>query len=81
MKEAILYVLRGEEFKSTQLHNDRFSITIMIVNPRKFHGTCGQRYSTIYYDAAFTSDISGKEFINTIIKPMATIGEKEIYVI
>lgn len=81
MKEAILYILRGEEFKSTQLYNDRFSITIMIVNPRKFHGVCGQRYSTIYYDAAFTSDISGKEFIDIIIKPMATLGKKEIYVI
>lgn len=81
MKEEILYILRGEEFKSTQLCNDRFYITIMIVNPRKFHGICGQRYSTIYYDAAFTSDISGKEFIDIIVKPMATIGKKEIYVI
>ena len=81
MKEAILYVLRGEEFKSTELHNDRFSIDIMIVNPRKFHGICGQRYSTIYYDAAFTSDISGKEFIDITVKPMAALGKKEIYVI
>lgn len=80
MKEAILYVLRGEEFKLTELYNDRFYITIMIVNPRKFHGICGQRYNTIYYDAAFTSDISGKEFIDIIVKPMA-VGKKEIYVI
>ena len=81
MRESILYILRGEEFKSVNLFNDRFNISIIVANPRKFTGTCGQRYSIVYYDAAFTSDISGQEFIREIIKPCACIGKKEIYVI
>lgn len=81
MIERILYVLKGEEFKVVHLNNNRFYITIMTINPKEAEPFIGQRYSVIYYDAAFNETAGGRAIINEVIKPMASLGKGEFYAI
>lgn len=42
----------------------------LYLNPFLFNGFCGKRCDTIYCDSRFMDDLSGKEMIDSIFKPM-----------
>lgn len=80
MRRNICYILYKEEGENSQkdwinIKNERFNITIMKINPYKFHGICGQRYNELYVDAQFTQSSTGNELINEIFKPMAAFKD------
>lgn len=41
----------------------------------------GQRFHTVYCDAAFTQSSWGREIIDECIKPCANLGKAEFYLI
>lgn len=82
MIEHIAYVLYTEgknEWKET--HHDRFKIVIAKYNPKTTSIFLGQRFHTIYCDAAFTQSKWGQKIIDECIKPCASLGKAKFYLI
>lgn len=42
----------------------------LYLNPFTFTGICGKRCDTIYCDSRFMDDLSGREIIDSVFKPM-----------
>lgn len=46
---------------------------VFYINPDTFTGSCGIRYHTIYCDKNFLNDDKGKQLVEYIFKPLATL--------
>lgn len=82
MVENIAYVLYTEDKSEwKEIHNDRFRIVIAKYNPKTTSMFLGQRFHIIYCDAAFTQSTWGQRIIQECIKPCASLGKAEFYLI
>ena len=82
MIENIAYVLYTEDKNEwKEIHNDRFRIVIVKYNPKTTSMFLCQRFHTIYCDAAFTQSSWGREIVDKCIKPCASLGKAEFYLI
>ena len=73
MRKNICFILYGLNHEIKFIKNDRYYITLIKTNS-KVHLTHCMRYHTIYCDATFTQSVSGKEMIENIFKPMASLS-------
>lgn len=82
MIENIAYVLYTEDANEwKEIRNDRFYIVIAKYNPQTTSMFLGRRFNTIYCDATFTQSSWGQKIINECIKPCASLGKAEFYLI
>lgn len=74
-----LIVLRNDKMTwpidTISRNNDFMHITIMSINPKIYNGAKMRRYNEVYVDMDFLLDEDGKTIAETVLKPLATLGQ------
>ena len=70
MKKIVIILYESNKEKENKskdflrISNDKYSITVIKINPYSFIGLCGERCDELYIDSDFLKSDLGKEIVN-----------------